>query len=144
MDDSQRFNRERYKFWLSEHVRFSDLDMLGHVNNNSVGQYFEDAFTSFYIKLVPTWPREKRIFIMASYTIDFRRELHRGDQLEVGCCVSKIGNTSMKIASAIFHDGAGVAYCENTSVLIDRETRTPTPISDGVRTLLAPFMDGSL
>lgn len=141
MDDSQRFKRERYKFWLSEHVRFSDLDMLGHVNNNSVGQYFEDAFTSFYIKLVPTWPREKRIFIMASYTIDFRKELHRGDQLEVGCCVASIGNTSMKIASAIFCKGHGVAYCENTSVLIDRETRTPIQIPDDVRALLKPYLD---
>src|SRR5580704_1337586 len=76
MEDTERFDPRRYKFWTEDHVRFSDLDPLGHVNNNAIGQYFENARAALFLKVMPDWPRQDNLFILAHIAIDFRRELH--------------------------------------------------------------------
>jgi len=66
----------RYNYWIEDHVRFSDLDPLGHVNNLSVGQYFENARVALFSQLFPKWPLCEQLFVLAHIDIDFLRELH--------------------------------------------------------------------
>jgi acyl-CoA thioester hydrolase len=140
MDDSQRFDQSRYKHWIEDAVRFSDLDPLGHVNNNAIGQYFENARAALFIDVTPGWPQCDKLFILARSAIDFRHELHMPAQLRIGSCITAIGRTSMQLSNALFRGNDGLAYCENVSVLIDRTTRKPIPIDDGLRKILAKYM----
>ena len=32
-----------YSFWTEEILRFADLDMVGHVNNNAIGVFIENG-----------------------------------------------------------------------------------------------------
>ena len=43
MSDFDPTDPGSYSFWATEHVRFADLDMLGHVNNKAYATYFEPA-----------------------------------------------------------------------------------------------------
>lgn len=139
--DDHRFNKVRYKHWLEENVRFSDLDALGHVNNNAIGEYFENARAALFAVITPGWPWCDEIFVLAQSGIDFRQELHLPAHLSIGSCITRIGRTSMNVANALFCEGRGLAYCESVSVLIKRSTRTPTPLPEVLRDTLKYYMD---
>jgi acyl-CoA thioester hydrolase len=144
MDDSSIFNQSVYKHWVDDHVRFGDLDPLGHVNNNAIGQYFENARAFLFMLVTPGWPRSEDLFILARTAIDFRRELHLPAALRVGSRILKIGRTSMVLGNALFAEKAGaeigIAACESVSVLIDLKTREPKPFPDHLRATLEQYM----
>ncbi len=145
-DDTHRFDKARYKHWIDEHVRFSDLDALGHVNNNSIGEYFENARAALFAILTPNWPWRPEIFVLAHSRIDFRHELRLPAHMRIGSCITTIGRTSVGIVNALFHaDGRGLAYCENVSVLIDREEkRAPVDFRRTCATFSLQFRDSTL
>jgi acyl-CoA thioesterase FadM len=60
---------------ISEHVRFRDCDAMGHVNNAVFSTYLEQARIAILGGLDP--------FILARVEIDFRAELHAGEEIEV-------------------------------------------------------------
>ena len=144
MEDQHRFNRARYRHWQEDQVRFSDLDPLGHVNNNAIGTYFENARASLFAIVTPNWPWRDCIFVLAHSAIDFRQELHLPAKLQIGSCITGLGRTSMKLANAVFHEDRGIAYCENVSVLINQTTRQPVELDAELRTRLNQFLDGLL
>ncbi len=139
MDDSQRFDPKRYKHWIDDRVRFSDLDPLNHVNNNAIGTYFENARAFFFHKITPQWPHGDHIFVLGRISIDFRRELHMPADLRIGTGVIKLGTTSMILCNALFRGDDGLAYCESVSVLINQTTRQPTPLPDDLRQKLQAY-----
>ncbi|MDD3029416.1 MAG: thioesterase family protein [Alphaproteobacteria bacterium] len=140
-DDSKFFNRDRYPLWTDDHVRFCDLDALGHVNNNAMGTYFENARAQFLSLVTPGWPKGDAIFVLVRTCISFKHELHLPARLKVGTCVTKIGTTSLHVANALYQDQTPIAYSEAISVLIDQEKRTPIKISDALRATLMKYLD---
>jgi acyl-CoA thioester hydrolase len=140
MDDAKHFNISAYKHWVDDAVRFGDLDPVGHVNNNSVGQYFENARAHFYMKVTPNWPYRDTLFVLARTAIDFRRELHMPAALRVATGVMKIGRTSLTLANALFHNETGIAYGESISVLIDQRARKPVEIPEDLRAILYGYL----
>ncbi len=133
MDKSQQFNPDIYKHWTEDHVRFSDLDPVGHVNNNAISQYFENARAFLYMTITPSWPQGERVFVLAHIAIDYRRELHMPADLRIGTGLLRIGRTSVTVANALFRGEDGIAWCESVSVLIDQKTRNPMEIPPDLR-----------
>ena len=144
MDDALYFDPQRYKHWITDAVRFSDLDPLGHVNNNAIGEYFENARASFFGQVTPAWPRGAQFFVLGRNAIDFRRELHRPARLKIGSGLLKLGRTSITTANALFRvedqGETGIAYCESISVWIDHATRQPVPLPDALRQTLTEYL----
>jgi acyl-CoA thioester hydrolase len=144
MDDSKFYNQIRYRLWTDDQVRFCDLDALGHVNNNAMGTYFENARAHLFSLVTPGWPWGETVFILARTCITFKEELHLPARLKIGTCITKIGKTSLDISNALYHDEKPISYSETISVLIDQKLRTPAKISDDLRKILAPYLDGTL
>ena len=48
MSDFVANERTSYKKWSKEILRYSDLDPVGHVNNNAYGQLVENARTLLF------------------------------------------------------------------------------------------------
>jgi acyl-CoA thioester hydrolase len=140
MDDRERFEQKHYKHWIEDKVRFGDLDPVGHVNNNAIGQYFENARAFLFMAITPGWPNRDDLFVLGRTAIDFRKELHLPAALKVGSRILKLGRTSMVLSNGLFSEGAGIAYCESVSVLIDRKTRAPIALPDDLRARLAVYM----
>lgn len=141
MDEALIFKTSRYPLWTNDHVRFCDLDALGHVNNNAMGTYFENARAKLLNLITPGWPWGEAIFVLVHTCITFRHELHMPARLRIGTCVLKTGTTSMKVANALFHGDTPIAYSESTSVLIDSQTRAPMQITDELRKIIAPYKE---
>jgi acyl-CoA thioester hydrolase len=138
-DDAKIFDITRYKHWVDDHVRFSDLDALGHTNNNAIGQFFENARAILFMEVTPKWPYRDQIFVLARIAIDYRHELHMPARLRVGTCVTGFGRTSMRMASTLFHEKTGIAYAETVSVLIEETSRKPVEIPPDLRKLLTAY-----
>ena len=139
LTDAQRFDPARYKHWAEDYVRFSDLDALRHVNNNAIGEYFENARAVLFMETTPDWPHRAHIFVLAHISIDYRHELHMPADLRIGSCVTGFGRTSMRMASAIFHNKVGIAYAETVSVLIEEKSRQPVEIPPELRKVLMKY-----
>ncbi len=140
MDISKFYNPDRYKLWTNDHVRFCDLDALGHVNNNAMGMYFENARANFFNIVTPGWPWCETIFVLARTCITFSHELHMPAKVRIGTCITKIGTTSLHVANALWHGETPVSYSESISVLIDQKKRKPVQISEELRTVLSKYV----
>ncbi len=143
MDEKKYYNRRRYKLWTNDHVRFCDLDALGHVNNNAMGTYFENARAQFFSIVTPGWPWSDEIFVLVRTCISFSHELHIPARLKIGTCVTKIGSTSLHVANALWNGKTPISYSESISVLIDRKTRSPVKIPESLRETLEKYLDRS-
>ncbi len=143
MDDKKLYAKKRYKLWTNEHVRFCDLDALGHVNNNAMGTYFENARTALFNLVTPGWPWGKTVFVLAYTCISFSHELNLPARLKLGTCIVKIGKTSIRVANALYHGKTPIAYSESVSVLIDQKKRSPVGISKPLRAVLSQYLDGA-
>jgi acyl-CoA thioester hydrolase len=139
LTDAECFDAARYKHWAEDYVRFSDLDALGHVNNNAIGEYFENARAVLFTEVTPDWPHRQQLFVLARIAIDYRHELHMPAHLRIGTRVTGFGRTSMRMASAVFHEKTGIAYAETVSVLIEEQSRQPVEISQELRTILSTY-----
>jgi acyl-CoA thioester hydrolase len=122
-----------YKWWQEEHVRFGDLDVLGHVNNLAMGSYFENARVAVHRQVFPYWPQVPHLFVLAHTSFDYYHELHYPAQLRIGTRVLKFGRTSMHTGAALFHEHKVIARSLTVSVLIDNITRQPTEIPAELR-----------
>jgi acyl-CoA thioester hydrolase len=143
MDDSKFFNTARYKLWTNDHVRFCDLDALGHVNNNAMGMYFENARAKLFSLVTPGWPWGESIFVLVRTCISFKHELNLPARVKLGTCITKIGTTSLHVANALYRAETPISYSESISVLIDQKKRAPVKISDDLREILNPYLDNS-
>lgn len=143
MDDAIVFNPKRYPLWSNDHVRFCDLDALGHVNNNAMGTYFENARAKFLNLITPGWPWSETIFVLVHTCITFRHELHMPARLRIGTCAIKAGTTSLHLGNALFHGDTPIAYSEATSVLIDAQTRKPVKISQDLHAAIRTYREGA-
>lgn len=129
-----------YSFWVDEHVRFQDLDPLGHANNNAVGVYFESGRVAFMGTLGFKDGQDSRGTVLARITIDFRAELHYGDRIRIGSRIAKIGRTSATLVSAVFRGDLCAATSSAVMVLIDTESRRPVEFSPAARTRMNAYL----
>lgn len=124
---------EQYKFWQEDHVRFGDLDVIGHVNNLAMGSYFENARVALLRKVFPNWPNGETLFVLVQTRFDYFYELNYPAQLRIGTRLLSFGRSSMRLGAALFHDKELVAQSTTVSVLINQETRKPVTVPDALR-----------
>jgi acyl-CoA thioester hydrolase len=123
----------QYKFWQEDHVRFGDLDVIGHVNNLAMGSYFENARVALMRKAFPHWPNGETLFVLVQTRFDYFYELNYPAQLRIGTRLLSFGRSSMRLGAALFHDKELVAQSTTVSVLINQETRKPVMVPDDLR-----------
>ena len=124
-----------------EKIRFSDTDMIGHVNNVAFAALLESGRTAFgQQNLFPHMPRGVLV-VMARVEIDYRRELHWPSRVDVGTRIVAIGRSSYVMGQGIFLQDQCVTTGRTTLVMIDRETRRATPLPDEYRGVLQGLLD---
>jgi acyl-CoA thioester hydrolase len=133
-------DRARYQWAEAEKLRFSDTDMVGHVNNVAYSALFESGRTGFGQQFLASRYTGDSQVVMARIEIDFLRELHWPGTVDVATCVLSLGRTSYVLGQGIFRDGTCFATCKTVLVLIDKATRAATPMPEGMRAALQALM----
>lgn len=137
MTDSPDLTRpESYRFWEEERVRFADLDAVGHVNNNAIGVYFEQARVAMMHASGGFREDADWTVVMARSLIEYKAELLYPNIVRVGVLVLRVGNTSLTIGSGIFLGGRCIATQEAVCVIVDKAAHRPTPLPESLRALL--------
>ena len=123
-------------FAITLSPRFSETDLVGHINNVAIAAWFEDLRVR-YIHSLPIPPEvdEATSFTLASVHIDYVAETHFGSDVSLEMHKATVGNTSVRLESEMFQDGKLTA--RGTAVLVcwDIETRKPQRVPDSYREL---------
>ncbi|MCR9176272.1 MAG: acyl-CoA thioesterase [Alphaproteobacteria bacterium] len=126
-----------YSFWTEEILRFADLDMVGHVNNNAIGVFIENGRVHMFHdggeNLDKTAEGSGHTWVVRRLEIDFMAEIRFPARVKVGTRVSKVGNTSCTVHQGVFVDGSCRVTAMTIGVCFDPRTRKSTPIPDAVR-----------
>ena len=106
--------------WIQrEHVRFRDVDAMGHVNNAVYSTYLEQARIGILGGLEP--------FILARVEIDFRARAADGEEVEVRSRCSHVGTKSFELQHEIWAGDRLVAEAKSVLVGYDYERNAVRP-----------------
>ncbi|MEX1189118.1 MAG: thioesterase family protein [Bacteroidia bacterium] len=79
-------------------IRFSDCDMLGHINNAKFATYMEMARVQYVDDAIePSREWTETGILLASITIDFAIPIYLTDDLTIETTIISIGNKSLKM-----------------------------------------------
>ncbi len=121
-------NRGVFQYWYQEKLRFSDTDMIGHVNNVAFAALFESGRVNFTRSGVIENMPEGVLVVMRRLELDYRAELHWPAEVDIGARLLRIGRSSFAIGNGMFNGETCVATAVTTLVMIDRRTRRSAPI----------------
>ncbi|MBE8527790.1 acyl-CoA thioesterase [Amycolatopsis sp. H6(2020)] len=120
-------------------VRWSDQDLLGHVNNARVITLIEEARIQW---LRDAWDRtdvRDRPTLVARMELNYRRPVVYGPQLSVELGVGRVGRSSYTITCRGIQDGRVAFDGLTVMVMVDAETGEPTALSERERELLGRY-----
>lgn len=120
------------------HVRFSDVDVYGHVNNVTYVEYFQEGRVRLFHALRSdfTGTSERRL-VVARAAFDYKAPaLFRPEPYDCWTWVESVGRTSLRMRSAICDDDTVLARAEVVAVCVDPATGRPTEPDAGLRAAL--------
>jgi acyl-CoA thioester hydrolase len=123
---------EDFPYRLTDNVRFADLDPNQHVNNAVYATYFETGRVTLMKDRSYGLMPPGLAWIMVRLDIHFRAELRWPGTIEMGLGVASFGRTSVTFDQVVFSGGKCVASAQSVTVLIDENTRKPTPLTEEI------------
>jgi acyl-CoA thioester hydrolase len=119
------------------HVRFSDVDVYGHVNNVKYFEYFQEARIQLMVSSGGEIGQGHHL-VVAQTDVDYRRPiLFRAEPYDCFTWVSHIGSTSVVFESVVGDDGDALARAKVVGVCIDSTTGRPAPVPAEFREMVA-------
>ena len=124
-------DRSTFTHWVTDTVRFSDQDAVGHVNNVAIAAYVETGRLHFahFVALTEREPDEG--WILAHVAIDYLAESNWPGQVEVGCRITRVGTRSITVGTGVFKDDRCIATAR--SVVAHRRGKQTAPIEGRLR-----------
>jgi acyl-CoA thioester hydrolase len=118
------------------HVRFSDVDVYGHVNNVKYFEYYQEARIAFVLSLAGRdYDADDSMgVVLARIDVDYRRPiLFRAEPYAVETWVTRIGATSYDLSSRIIDapgdQGPSYSDAEVRLVAFDAATQRSRPLT---------------
>jgi acyl-CoA thioester hydrolase len=119
--------------WVTDVLRFGDMDSFGHVNNTTFSVLSESGRVHlFTTRLVPILPPGAYI-VLVRLAIDFKAELHYPGEVRTGTWMTRLGRTSVTLEQVLVANEQVAATAENVCVIMDGTTRRPMPWPDASR-----------
>jgi acyl-CoA thioester hydrolase len=125
------------------HVRFSDVDIYGHVNNVKYFEYYQEARIAFILSLagLDYAAEDSMRQVVARIDVDYRRPiLFRPEPYAVETWVTRVGTTSYdlscRIADAPGDDGPSYSDAEVRLVAFDLASQRSRPLTGTERSRL--------
>jgi acyl-CoA thioester hydrolase len=129
------------------HVRFSDVDVYGHVNNVKYFEYFQEARLLFITnRLMAQVPKELGLpsFVIAQTDVDYRRPiLLRPEPYDCWSRISRVGARSFTQEAEICDGDEVLARAEVTVVFVDPATGRSAEPPQEYRAPLLAALDAS-
>ena len=112
-------------------VRFSDVDVYGHVNNVKYFEYYQEARLAFFTDLGRSQAPGHFAVVVARVDVDYKRPiLFRTEPYVVESWVTQVGTSSATISSEIKDGDNVLSRAEAVLVAFDLSTQRSRPFED--------------
>ncbi len=119
------------------HIRFSDLDVLGHVNNSIYLSYFEIARVHYFGILLGTdWDWKKNGVVLAKNEVEYLKPVLLHHEAYVHVFTEEIGGKSFKLSYELRVNGELHTKGASTLVCFDSAKNETIPIPDVMHQVL--------
>ncbi|MDY3979090.1 MAG: acyl-CoA thioesterase [Tidjanibacter sp.] len=123
--------------------RFADADLLGHVNNVRLQEYFDLGKMEFYHQVLGEkldWKGQS--LILVSIHTEIMAQTRLGDSLEVETFVDKIGTKSIAVFQKLRNSATGAvnATCRSVVVAFDFASQQSIVLPDYWRSAVAEYL----
>ncbi|HSS63749.1 MAG TPA: thioesterase family protein [Gammaproteobacteria bacterium] len=130
-------NKKCFAAWITDVIRYNDLDPNGHVNNVAVCTFFEDGRVMFRNRHFKNQVANVLTgFVLARYVIEYHRPLAFPGSVDIGTTIIRIGRSSYTFGQAVFRGEQCAATAEAVQVRVDPNTGRSVPLSDEFKAML--------
>ncbi|WP_293298176.1 thioesterase family protein [Pedobacter sp. UBA4863] len=133
---------DEFKYRTDLEMRFTDLDMMGHVNNAVYFTYMEIGRTKYWQQAI-NWDWEKTGVVIGKAENTYIKPLHLNDKISMYVRTSRIGNTSFDLEYILvkIKNGKEIICSKGKTVCVvyDYETKSPVTIPDKERRKIIAF-----
>jgi len=122
-------------------IDWSDLDLLGHVNNIAFSRFFQAARVEYCGHIgMKVYQGMKTGPILAASRVQFVAQLFFPGNVRILTRLKKAGGTSIVLEHALFDDKSTMcSFSEDVVVRYDFEAKTKIPLGDGIRAMIADY-----
>lgn len=132
---------EDFRHHITMSLRWSDEDMLAHLNNLVYMQFAEEGRVRYFHDVFPKSVQEgfwdKQGVILADIQCSFLKQVNWPAELTVGTRIARLGNSSADLINGLFLEGELVARLKSVIVWMNyQENRSeawPQVLKDAVR-----------
>ncbi len=125
-------------FVVTQKLRFSDTDRLGHINNAVYAVMYEagraEIMNAAGLITADFAP------VIVRLEIDFVLEMNWPAEVRIETEVTRLGGKSFHMRQRLLVDGVITSRSTSVLAVIDTRTRRAVPLSDEWRAALAPWL----
>jgi acyl-CoA thioester hydrolase len=118
-------------------LRFSDLDVYGHVNNSTYFTFLEIARVSMFKEFYEETPQHVIFTLVARVECDYKVQIGLHDHVMVSIWISRLGRTSYELEYRL-HDGGETTYATARTVMVcfDSIRNTTVPVPEAIKAMV--------
>ncbi|MCF7501140.1 thioesterase family protein [Pseudoalteromonas sp. L1] len=123
--------------------RFSETDVLGHINNTVLPIWFEAARVPIFKFFTPDLNPHDWKLIIAKVEVSFVGELFYGHEVEIKTSVEHIGSSSFVVRQEAWQQGTCCAVGKTVLVRYDFNNKCSKKLDEDEKTALAAHLFAS-
>lgn len=122
-------------------VRFSDCDMMGHVNNAVYLSYFEMTRIHYFESLLgSSWDWNKHGVLLRKNEVEYLLPVFLNETPEITLVTEHIGNKSFTMAYELHVNGVLKSTGKSTLVCFDSQQMKSVEMNDEMRSALTKLI----
>lgn len=132
----RRQHRSEWRKFLEIQTRWSDNDVYGHVNNTVYYSWFDTAVNDWLIRNgFLDLGQSPVVSLVVETACSYFESVAYPDPIDLGLRVDRVGTSSVTYGLGVFRKGSDLAAAVGrfVHVCVDRETRRPVPLPEGLR-----------
>ncbi len=143
--EQREARRGDFPYTVEIATRWSDFDMLRHLNNVQYYRFFEYIILDHLAGVGSDLLRDRIIPFTVESRCHFQKPVGMAGAIDAGLRVVRVGNSSVRYEIALFEKGrdAPSAFGRVAQVYLDRDTEKSTAIPESVRKNLEKICAGS-
>ncbi len=133
----------RFNHCTEVQIRFNDIDIAGHVNNEVYFSYFNYGRMIYFKDLNSDFDWQQFGLVLVTMNIDFFEPVFINDKIKVCTKITTIGNKSIEMIQHVIkeseEDPVVVASCKSVLVGYDYKEKVSLPIPENWKEMIVNF-----
>ncbi len=130
---------ETFKHILPLQIRFNDIDMMGHVNNAVLMEFFDYGKMKYFDTVGIDVEKTNSTLVIVHYEVDFRGQVTLHSNAQVCTKAVHFGEKSIHILQHIVCDGEVKVVCRTVMSGYNKTTRESEIISEKIKNELLKY-----